>query len=68
MPLYQATATPPTARQVRTLVDIAQWCAAWGWHVVPLRSGGKQPAWHRAYRCPETGDCADGHVTRQDRN
>jgi DNA polymerase-1 len=56
------TATPSPARRVRTL-DIALWCAARGWHVVPLRSGGKQPAWHRADRCPGTGDCAGGHVT-----
>jgi DNA polymerase-1 len=56
------TAAPSPARRVRTL-DIALWCAARGWHVLPLRSTGKQPAWHRADRCPGTGDCASGHVS-----
>ena len=56
------TPSPSPTRRVRTL-DIARWCAARGWHVLPLRSGGKQPAWHRADRCPGTGDCDGGHVT-----
>jgi DNA polymerase-1 len=59
------TATP-AAPQVRTL-DIARWCAARGWHVFPLRAGGKQPAWHRADGCPRTGDCVDEHLTWEKR-
>jgi Bifunctional DNA primase/polymerase, N-terminal len=56
----------PAVPQVRTL-DIARWCAARGWHVFPLRAGGKQPAWHRTDDCPRTGDCSDGHQTWEQR-
>jgi hypothetical protein len=59
-------AATPAAPQVRTL-DIARWCATRGWHVFPLRAGGKQPAWHRADDCPRTGDCAGGHLTWEKR-
>lgn len=33
-----------------------------GWHVFPLRPGGKVPALHGHDRCPRTGACLDGHV------
>jgi hypothetical protein len=56
----------PEVPQVRTL-DIAQWCAARGWHAFPLRAGGKQPAWHRADDCPHTRDCVSGHLTWEQR-
>ena len=68
-PARQETAimtTTPAVPRVRTL-DIARWCAARGWHVFPLRAGGKQPAWHRADDCPHTGGCADGHLTWEKR-
>ncbi|GAA2466565.1 bifunctional DNA primase/polymerase [Streptomyces macrosporus] len=35
--------------------------AARGWHVFPLRPGGKRPALHGEARCPRTGDCRAGH-------
>src|SRR5260370_11572756 len=63
-PAPQETVMPvtPTVPQVRPL-DIARWCAARSWHVLPLRAGGKQPAWHRVGDCPGTGDCQARHVT-----
>jgi Bifunctional DNA primase/polymerase, N-terminal len=33
-----------------------------GWHVFPLRPGGKRPALHGEGRCPRTGPCHDGHL------
>ncbi len=38
-----------------------------GWHVFPLRAGSKHPALHGADRCPQTGDCRDGHRTPEQR-
>ncbi|MER7839197.1 bifunctional DNA primase/polymerase [Streptomyces sp. NPDC096040] len=35
--------------------------AARGWHVFPLRPGGKPPALHGEASCPHTGECASGH-------
>lgn len=32
-----------------------------GWHVFPLRPGGKQPALHGGDHCPRTGPCRGGH-------
>ncbi|WP_234380809.1 bifunctional DNA primase/polymerase [Streptomyces sp. NRRL F-5122] len=32
-----------------------------GWHVFPLRPGGKPPALHGEKSCTRTGECADGH-------
>ncbi|MEU3981434.1 bifunctional DNA primase/polymerase [Streptomyces sp. NPDC026672] len=32
-----------------------------GWHVFPLRPGGKPPALHGEKSCPRTGECAAGH-------
>ncbi|QKV94008.1 bifunctional DNA primase/polymerase [Streptomyces sp. NA02950] len=32
-----------------------------GWHVHPLRPGGKAPALHGEESCPRTGECAAGH-------
>jgi DNA polymerase-1 len=67
-PVRQETAMPatPAVAPVRTM-SIARWCAARGWHVFPLRGGGKQPAWHRADECPRTRDCGDGHLTWEQR-
>jgi hypothetical protein len=33
-----------------------------GWHVFPLRPGGKRPALHGKHRCPRTSSCRDGHL------
>ncbi|MGW4442302.1 bifunctional DNA primase/polymerase [Streptomyces sp. NPDC004682] len=41
--------------------------AARGWHVFPLRPGGKPPALHGETSCPRTGDCAAGHVKWEQR-
>ncbi len=32
-----------------------------GWHVFPLRPGGKQPALHGQDRCARSGPCRNGH-------
>lgn len=32
-----------------------------GWHIFPLRPGGKPPALHGEASCPRTGDCTIGH-------
>ncbi|MFE4577126.1 bifunctional DNA primase/polymerase [Streptomyces chartreusis] len=32
-----------------------------GWHVFPLRPGGKPPALHGEKSCARTGECAGGH-------
>ncbi|MEU1256623.1 bifunctional DNA primase/polymerase [Streptomyces chartreusis] len=32
-----------------------------GWHVFPLRPGGKPPALHGEKSCTRTGECAGGH-------
>jgi hypothetical protein len=41
--------------------------AARGWHVHPLRPGGKASALHGENACPHTGECADGHVKWEQR-
>jgi Bifunctional DNA primase/polymerase, N-terminal len=33
-----------------------------GWHVFPLRPGGKQPALHGEDRCPRAGPCRHRHL------
>ncbi|MFD4541351.1 bifunctional DNA primase/polymerase [Streptomyces bauhiniae] len=38
-----------------------------GWHVFPLRPGGKPPALHGEKSCPRTGECARGHVKWEQR-
>jgi hypothetical protein len=38
-----------------------------GWSVFPLHAGRKLPALHGANRCPQTGDCHDGHRTPEQR-
>jgi hypothetical protein len=45
----------------RDLLSAAMACAERGWHVFPLRPGGKQPALHGADRCPGTGPCRHTH-------
>jgi Bifunctional DNA primase/polymerase, N-terminal len=32
-----------------------------GWHVFPLRPGGKRPALHGEDRCPRSGPCREAH-------
>ncbi|MGW3487089.1 bifunctional DNA primase/polymerase [Streptomyces sp. NPDC001054] len=41
--------------------------AARGWHVFPLRPGGKPPALHGEKLCPRTGECTAGHVKWEQR-
>ncbi|MGA5319807.1 bifunctional DNA primase/polymerase [Streptomyces seoulensis] len=41
--------------------------AVHGWHVFPLRPGGKPPALHGETSCPRTGDCSGGHVKWEQR-
>jgi len=43
------------------LLTAALACAERGWHVFPLRPGGKQPALHGEDRCPHSGPCRDTH-------
>ncbi|MFE6066464.1 bifunctional DNA primase/polymerase [Streptomyces sp. NPDC056525] len=38
-----------------------------GWHVFPLRPNDKRPAGHPERACPETGRCAGGHKTPEQR-
>ncbi|MFJ6012090.1 bifunctional DNA primase/polymerase [Streptomyces sp. NPDC092952] len=38
-----------------------------GWHVFPLRPGGKRPALHAETVCPRTGPCTGGHLKWEDR-
>ncbi|ALV34190.1 bifunctional DNA primase/polymerase [Streptomyces sp. CdTB01] len=38
-----------------------------GWHVFPLRPGGKPPALHGEKSCTRTGECASGHVKWEQR-
>jgi hypothetical protein len=44
------------------LLDAALNAAGRGWHVHPLRPGGKAPTLHGNDACPRAGVCADGHV------
>jgi hypothetical protein len=50
-----------------TTVDAAVDAAGRGWHVFPLRPGGKRPAGHAEDSCPGTGRCAGGHRTWEQR-
>ncbi|MFB8353447.1 bifunctional DNA primase/polymerase [Streptomyces niveus] len=43
------------------LLTAALAAAERGWHVFPLRPGGKRPALHGEQSCPGTGACAAGH-------
>ncbi|MFG3018051.1 bifunctional DNA primase/polymerase [Streptomyces sp. NPDC048254] len=43
------------------LLHAALDAAGRGWHVFPLRPGGKPPALHGEQVCPRTGECAAGH-------
>jgi hypothetical protein len=47
----------PRSALLRAALD----AAARGWHVFPLRPGGKPPALHGEGSCTRTGECADGH-------
>ncbi|MEV7326461.1 bifunctional DNA primase/polymerase [Streptomyces sp. NPDC093970] len=49
------------------LLSAALEAAARGWHVFPLRPGGKPPALHGEQSCPRTGDCAHGHLKWEQR-
>ncbi len=53
-------ASDPRLRQ--ELLATALEYARRGWHVFPLRPGGKRPALHGEDRCPRTGPCRDGHL------
>ncbi|GGX35155.1 bifunctional DNA primase/polymerase [Streptomyces chartreusis] len=44
-----------------TLLSAALDAAERGWHVFPLRPGGKPPALHGEKSCTRTGECAGGH-------
>ncbi len=46
----------------RELHAAALACARRGWHVFPLRPGGKKPALHGEDHCPRTGTCSDRHL------
>lgn len=50
-----------------TLLRAALEAAARGWHVFPLRPGGKPPALHGEQSCTRTGVCASGHVKWEQR-
>ncbi|WNM29530.1 bifunctional DNA primase/polymerase [Streptomyces sp. Li-HN-5-11] len=50
-----------------TLLDAALNAAARGWHVHPLRPGSKASALHGEHACPQTGECAGGHVKWEQR-
>ncbi|BDH08419.1 bifunctional DNA primase/polymerase [Streptomyces seoulensis] len=49
------------------LMHAALDAAARGWHVFPLRPGGKPPALHGENSCARTGECASGHVKWEQR-
>ncbi|MFF5144231.1 bifunctional DNA primase/polymerase [Streptomyces sp. NPDC013157] len=53
--------TQPTDIRRAHLLRAALEAAARGWHVFPLRPGGKPPALHGEQACPGTGECAAGH-------
>ncbi|MET8221862.1 bifunctional DNA primase/polymerase [Streptomyces sp. NPDC005301] len=44
-----------------SLLNAALAAAERGWHVFPLRPGGKPPALHGERTCTRTGECAEGH-------
>ncbi|MFP8885019.1 bifunctional DNA primase/polymerase [Streptomyces mangrovi] len=52
---------PVPERRADALLSAALDAAERGWHVFPLRPGGKRPALHGQARCPRTGECAAGH-------
>ncbi|MGW5172933.1 bifunctional DNA primase/polymerase [Streptomyces sp. NPDC004082] len=43
------------------LLNAALAAAERGWHVFPLRPGGKPPALHGERTCTRTGECAEAH-------
>lgn len=47
----------PLSALLRAALDAAER----GWHVFPLRPGGKRPALHGESACAGTGNCATGH-------
>ncbi|MFJ1879705.1 bifunctional DNA primase/polymerase [Streptomyces sp. NPDC088137] len=49
------------------LLSAALDAAERGWHVFPLRPGGKRPALHGETACPGTGACTNGHLKWEDR-
>ncbi|MBG0854336.1 bifunctional DNA primase/polymerase [Streptomyces spinoverrucosus] len=53
----------PRLALLRTALDAAER----GWHVFPLRPGGKPPALHGEKSCTLTGECADGHLKWEQR-
>ncbi|GAA3866449.1 bifunctional DNA primase/polymerase [Streptomyces lannensis] len=53
----------PRSALLRAALDAAER----GWHVFPLRPGGKPPALHGEKSCPHTGECAAGHVKWEQR-
>ncbi|MEU2301772.1 bifunctional DNA primase/polymerase [Streptomyces antibioticus] len=59
--------THHTATRREHLLSAALAAAARGWHVHPLRPGGKGSALHGERACPHTGECAGGHVKWEQR-
>ncbi|MET8249352.1 bifunctional DNA primase/polymerase [Streptomyces sp. NPDC005202] len=59
--------THRTATRREHLLSAALAAAGRGWHVHPLRPGGKAPALHGEHACPRSGPCADGHVKWEQR-
>ncbi|WP_328735697.1 bifunctional DNA primase/polymerase [Streptomyces bobili] len=49
------------------LLNAALTAAGRGWPVIPLHPGTKRAAGHPERSCPETGRCAHGHVTPEQR-
>ncbi|MET8632837.1 bifunctional DNA primase/polymerase [Streptomyces sp. NPDC004680] len=49
------------------LLTAALEAAGRGWHVFPLRPGGKPPALHGERSCTRTGECARGHLKWEQR-
>ncbi|MGA6156752.1 bifunctional DNA primase/polymerase [Stenotrophomonas sp. NPDC087984] len=49
------------------LLTAALSAAERGWHVHPLRPGGKGSALHGERACPKTGECANGHMKWEQR-
>ncbi|MGW0600640.1 bifunctional DNA primase/polymerase [Streptomyces sp. NPDC002776] len=61
------TSTHSTDLTRLALLASATQSAQRGWHVIPLRPGGKRPAGHAEQHCPATGRCTDGHKTPEQR-
>ncbi|MGW0625992.1 bifunctional DNA primase/polymerase [Streptomyces sp. NPDC002758] len=53
----------PRSALLRAALDAAER----GWHVFPLRPGGKPPALHGEKSCTRTGECARGHLKWEQR-